>query len=35
MMSFVEVRNVGRERRIISAVVADKSLEAKVTTPVH
>jgi hypothetical protein len=28
-------RNVGRKRRIISAVVADKSLEAKLTTPVQ
>jgi hypothetical protein len=31
----VEVKNAGRKRRIISAVVADKSLEAKVTTPVQ
>jgi hypothetical protein len=35
IMSFVELRNVGRKRRIISAVVADEYLEAKLSTPVH
>lgn len=34
-VSFVEVSPVGRKRRIISAVVADEYLEAKLTTPVH